>query len=210
MPTPNPQPAASFPRGTDADPGRRQPGPGGVRDADADLQQPVVPGGPGHPADRQRRRGCAAGCLPGRFPTRRLVPGRVQPRHLADPHRHQSIVDADAAPARRTRGRAVRHRTGSGPGDRQHGRSDRREAPSTAAFRQEVRRLLERRLDQLPVAFRTVFVMRDVNEMSVEETAEALAIPASTVRTRLFRARARKSRVRTVEQDQASLRPTSR
>jgi RNA polymerase sigma-70 factor, ECF subfamily len=65
------------------------------------------------------------------------------------------------------------------------------EAPSTAAFRQEVRRLLERRLDELPVAFRTVFVMRDVNEMSVEETAAALAIPASTVRTRLFRARAR-------------------
>jgi len=64
------------------------------------------------------------------------------------------------------------------------------EAPSATAFRQEVRRLLERRLDELPVAFRTVFVMRDVNEMSVEETAAALEIPSSTVRTRLFRARA--------------------
>jgi RNA polymerase sigma-70 factor (ECF subfamily) len=65
------------------------------------------------------------------------------------------------------------------------------EPPPAAAFRAEVRRLIERRLDDLPVAFRTVFIMRDVNEMSVEDTAAALAIPAATVRTRLFRARAR-------------------
>jgi RNA polymerase sigma-70 factor (ECF subfamily) len=35
-----------------------------------------------------------------------------------------------------------------------------------------------------------VFVMRDVEEMSVQETADLLGIPAATVRTRLFRARA--------------------
>jgi RNA polymerase sigma-70 factor (ECF subfamily) len=35
-----------------------------------------------------------------------------------------------------------------------------------------------------------VFVMRDVQDMSVHETAEALGIPEATVRTRLFRARA--------------------
>jgi RNA polymerase sigma-70 factor (ECF subfamily) len=64
------------------------------------------------------------------------------------------------------------------------------EAPPMATFRHEVRRLLERRIDDLPVAFRTVFVMREVNEMSVEDTASALNIPSSTVRTRLFRARA--------------------
>ena len=69
---------------------------------------------------------------------------------------------------------------------------DRRsEAPPATAFRQEVRALLERRIDELPVAFRTVFIMRDVNEMSVEDTAAALGIPSSTVRTRLMRARAR-------------------
>ena len=34
------------------------------------------------------------------------------------------------------------------------------------------------------------FVMRDVEDLSVQETAECLAIPAATVRTRLFRARA--------------------
>jgi len=65
------------------------------------------------------------------------------------------------------------------------------ESPSTATLRSEIRRLLEHQIDQLPVAFRAVFVMREVEEMTVEETAEALSIPPPTVRTRLFRARAR-------------------
>jgi len=64
------------------------------------------------------------------------------------------------------------------------------ESPPAVVLRDELRRLLERRIDDLPVAFRTVFVMRDVEDMSVQETADCLAIPASTVRTRLFRARA--------------------
>ena len=64
------------------------------------------------------------------------------------------------------------------------------ESPPGATLRAEIRRLIERRIDELPVAFRTVFVMRDVEDMSVEETAESLSIPPATVRTRLFRARA--------------------
>lgn len=64
------------------------------------------------------------------------------------------------------------------------------ESPAAATLRAEVRRILERTIDELPVAFRTVFVMRDVEDMSVQETAECLSIPAATVRTRLFRARA--------------------
>jgi RNA polymerase sigma-70 factor, ECF subfamily len=64
------------------------------------------------------------------------------------------------------------------------------EQPETAAMRGELRRLLERRIDELPAQFRTVFVLRDVEEMSVEEAAECLDIPAATVRTRAFRARA--------------------
>jgi RNA polymerase sigma-70 factor, ECF subfamily len=64
------------------------------------------------------------------------------------------------------------------------------ESPTTAAMRAEVRLILERRIDELPVAFRTVFVMRDVEDMSVQETADCLGIPPATVRTRLFRARA--------------------
>ena len=64
------------------------------------------------------------------------------------------------------------------------------ESPTRTALRGEIRRLLEQRIDELPVAFRTVFMLREVEEMSVEETADALGIPAATVRTRLFRARA--------------------
>jgi RNA polymerase sigma-70 factor (ECF subfamily) len=69
-------------------------------------------------------------------------------------------------------------------------RDDKTESPSAATLRSEIRRILERRIDELPAAYRTVFVMREVEEMSVEETARCLSIPASTVRTRLFRARA--------------------
>jgi RNA polymerase sigma-70 factor, ECF subfamily len=69
-------------------------------------------------------------------------------------------------------------------------RDEKAESPSAATLRSEIRRILERRIDELPVAFRTVFVMREVEDMSVEETAACLSIPAATVRTRLFRARA--------------------
>ena len=64
------------------------------------------------------------------------------------------------------------------------------ERPEAAAMRAELRRLLERRIDALPEQFRTVFVLRDVEEMSVEETAECLDVAPATVRTRAFRARA--------------------
>jgi RNA polymerase sigma-70 factor (ECF subfamily) len=69
-------------------------------------------------------------------------------------------------------------------------RDDRTESPSAATLRSEIRRIIERRIDELPVDFRTVFVMREVEDMSVDETAACLSIPAATVRTRLFRARA--------------------
>jgi RNA polymerase sigma-70 factor (ECF subfamily) len=64
------------------------------------------------------------------------------------------------------------------------------EPPEAAAMRGELRGLLERRIDELPAQFRTVFILRDVDEMSVEETAECLDVPPATVRTRAFRARA--------------------
>ena len=64
------------------------------------------------------------------------------------------------------------------------------ESPENAVLRSEVRRLLEQKVDELPVAYRTVFIMREVEEMTVEETAMCLSIPNATVRTRLFRARA--------------------
>jgi RNA polymerase sigma-70 factor (ECF subfamily) len=63
------------------------------------------------------------------------------------------------------------------------------EQPERAAVRSETRRLLESKIDELPDAFRAVFVLRGVEEMSVEEAAAALDIPEATVRTRFFRAR---------------------
>jgi len=61
--------------------------------------------------------------------------------------------------------------------------------PEASAARAEVRRLLERAVDQLPNPFRSVFVMRDIEEMSVEETASQLGLRPETVKTRLHRAR---------------------
>jgi RNA polymerase sigma-70 factor (ECF subfamily) len=63
------------------------------------------------------------------------------------------------------------------------------DAPDRLAERAELRALLERKLDELPEAFRVVFVMRSVEEMTVEETAQSLGIPEATVRSRHFRAR---------------------
>lgn len=63
------------------------------------------------------------------------------------------------------------------------------ETPERSAQRTEMRRLLEAQIDALPDDYRVVFVLRAVQELSVEETAEALGIPQATVRTRLFRAR---------------------
>ncbi len=61
--------------------------------------------------------------------------------------------------------------------------------PERVAMRGELRRIMEKRIDTLPDVFRTVFMLRAVEELSVEETAAALEIPEATVRTRFFRAR---------------------
>lgn len=61
--------------------------------------------------------------------------------------------------------------------------------PEAEAFRSEIRRLLEHAVDALPEAFRIVFVMREVEQMSVDETASQLGLRPETVKTRLHRAR---------------------
>ncbi|HVY52243.1 MAG TPA: RNA polymerase sigma factor [Devosia sp.] len=61
--------------------------------------------------------------------------------------------------------------------------------PETAMSRQEIRELIEQAVDALPEAFRLVFVLRDVEGLSAEETAAQLDIRPETVNTRLFRAR---------------------
>ena len=64
------------------------------------------------------------------------------------------------------------------------------ERPEQAFFRADVGRRIRAKIDELPVIFRTVFMLRAVEELSVTEAAAALDIPAATVRTRFFRARA--------------------
>ena len=61
--------------------------------------------------------------------------------------------------------------------------------PEAEMSRQEIRTLIEGAIDELPAPFRIVFVLRDVEELSVQETAAHLGIKPETVRTRLFRAR---------------------
>ena len=63
------------------------------------------------------------------------------------------------------------------------------EQPERAALRAETRRLIEAKIDLLPDAFRAVFVLRALEEMTVEEVAACLGIPLATVRSRYFRAR---------------------
>ncbi len=63
------------------------------------------------------------------------------------------------------------------------------ETPEDLAMREELKRLLETRIDHLPDDFRTVFMLRAVEELSVEETAQCLEISPALVKTRLFRAR---------------------
>ncbi len=68
-------------------------------------------------------------------------------------------------------------------------RDEKNGTPEQEALRREARRLMEAKIDALPEAFRAVFVLRAVEELSVEETALVLGIPEPTVRTRFFRAR---------------------
>ena len=75
------------------------------------------------------------------------------------------------------------------------------ERPDSQAMRSELRRLLEARIDELPSAFRAVFMLRAVEEMSVDEVASCLDLEPATVRTRYFRARTllRESLARDIE-----------
>jgi len=62
--------------------------------------------------------------------------------------------------------------------------------PEQSIERLQVRTLIETHIDLLPEIFRSVFMLRAIEEMSVDEVADILDLPAATVRTRYFRARA--------------------
>jgi len=64
-------------------------------------------------------------------------------------------------------------------------------SPERAVMRRQISKLLETAIARLPDTFRPVFVLREIEGLSVEETAEVLQIPDETVKTRLFRAKRR-------------------
>lgn len=64
------------------------------------------------------------------------------------------------------------------------------EDPERSMAQREIQRVVERAIDELPEAFRIVFITRVVEGMNVEETADILGLKPETVKTRLHRARA--------------------
>jgi RNA polymerase sigma-70 factor, ECF subfamily len=67
--------------------------------------------------------------------------------------------------------------------------ADWREIPSQALERRELRDALARALESLPEKYRTILVLRDVNHLSITETAQILGLSEANVKTRLSRAR---------------------
>src|SRR6202049_131753 len=64
--------------------------------------------------------------------------------------------------------------------------ADWREIPSEALKRDELRNALKRALDTLPLKYREVLILRDIQNLSIEETAEILGISQGNVKTRLL------------------------
>ncbi len=90
---------------------------------------------------------------------------------------------------RNTRRRSVLDLEDSALLEAQDGKAKGPERPDEALSRADTRRLIEAKIDELPQAYRLVFVLRAVQELSVEEISEALEIPQATVRSRFSRAR---------------------
>ena len=74
------------------------------------------------------------------------------------------------------------------PGDALPEQMRREPSPEQAMARREIGRAIEQAIDALPPNFRSVFMLRAVEQMSIEETAACLGIPGETVKTRLHRA----------------------
>ncbi|HYD86723.1 MAG TPA: RNA polymerase sigma factor [Vitreimonas sp.] len=93
--------------------------------------------------------------------------------------RRKDVVDVDAIEAAQNGGGHVIMFPNADPAA----------TPEADVARAQVRRLIEAEIDELPEAFRLVFIMRDVEECSIAETAACLDIREETVKTRLHRAR---------------------
>ena len=89
-----------------------------------------------------------------------------------------TMADLDSAAARRAEGGVIMFPTSLTP-----------PAADAELARKEVRAFLEQAVDDLAEPFRIVFILRDIEEMTTEETAEQLSVKPETVKTRLHRAR---------------------
>jgi RNA polymerase sigma-70 factor (ECF subfamily) len=69
--------------------------------------------------------------------------------------------------------------------------ADWRALPEEMLLSTEMRQVLDKAIERLPLTLRTVFILRDIQDLSVRETAEALNLTENTVKTRLLRARLR-------------------
>ncbi len=107
-------------------------------------------------------------------------------------------ITVNEALMRRRRGRTVvmegidDHRSGQGNEESSYAPrdfADWREIPSEALERKEVRQRLAQALASLDRKYREVFVLRDMEHLNIQETAEALGISVASVKTRLLRAR---------------------
>ena len=67
--------------------------------------------------------------------------------------------------------------------------TDWREIPSQVLERKEIRSLIRQALTALPLAYREVFVLREMEDRNVQETAETLGITVASAKMRLHRAR---------------------
>jgi RNA polymerase sigma-70 factor (ECF subfamily) len=87
------------------------------------------------------------------------------------------------------------------------GVADQAEAPEHFVARTQLRAVLERKVVELPEAFRVVFVLRSLEELTFEEIAAILQVPAETARSRFFRARGllRESLARDIDLAEANL-----
>lgn len=86
--------------------------------------------------------------------------------------------------------RRIDHDSAANPADRDPERAAPRADPADRAANRELAGLIETAVDTLPEDFRTVFVLRALQQLSVHDTAASLGINEATVKTRLYRARA--------------------
>ena len=109
--------------------------------------------------------------------TRIVINEALEKRRMADRRerllQERSVIDIDDYRERLTAG------------------SETSQSPEAETMRRQVAKLLERAIANLPESLRPVFMLREIEGLSIEETAEALQIPTGTVKTRLLRSRQR-------------------